>query len=345
MPITVNCTCGKVFRVRDEAAGTVVKCQVCGAPVTVVAAAMAAATVAVAAPPRPQPVPVPAMPAAPRADMVECPACAEMIPIGVRRCPSCDEAVAVSLTAAQAEGMIAERLAGIDALESDPAALAADAALRGMAWSVQTIVLGVFLAGSVLLLLAGVVSHAHDADVAVGFGIFLGLCFGIPFCVSLSNDHAAHHIQDALKPEQAYKRWIQALKTRRTNKAFAALAPAARTVGHVETIRFSSPKIRPPKGEFSIEDLKTFKKYWSGIVTLGSLGGQRMQLGKVRCLKQGDDRAVIEARMKFMGCAEGEIAIGYSTEERTVRKLLLKRGGRWYFAEGEFEGTLDRVRL
>jgi hypothetical protein len=35
MPIALACSCGKQFKVKDDALGTVVKCQVCGRQITV----------------------------------------------------------------------------------------------------------------------------------------------------------------------------------------------------------------------------------------------------------------------------------------------------------------------
>jgi hypothetical protein len=83
MPIAVACTCGKQFRVRDDQAGTLVNCQVCGAQCQV----PLSDAVGVIAPPAAKLVSAPLE----IENTINCPACAEKIPAASRKCPLCSE--------------------------------------------------------------------------------------------------------------------------------------------------------------------------------------------------------------------------------------------------------------
>ena len=115
MPITVNCQCGKVFKVKDEVAGTTIQCQVCGKQISVPAQGAVLATaglperppIAVAPPPVIRTVPIPVEPVAPPPAIagiatMACPSCAEKIPGYCTECPFCGGEV----TPQSAAGMV-----------------------------------------------------------------------------------------------------------------------------------------------------------------------------------------------------------------------------------------------
>lgn len=338
MPISVQCTCGKTFRVKDELAGLPVTCQVCGAQIL--------ATEAPAVPP------IHAPTAPPSAGTSSCPACAEPIPAGARRCPHCGESLASTV-------MSNEELAkALDLIRAELARHSPDQddVLRGGMWSGKTIALGVLALASMALLAYGAMSR--NGEPAVVFGIILGLCFGIPTLVSFFNDRHAMYLQEAEGPVQAYKRFYMAVKTGRTGKAFAALIPPARQAEHPPTIAFKNPKIpnNPQRRPFS--DVKSYAAYWKEIFQGKNNWVRYYQLNKVRViLPETDGVAVVEANLKLttynsllllsillsLWIAVILILIFQQKEDVVVRKAFIRHEGRWYLLDGSIEGDLDKA--
>src|SRR5689334_20612646 len=168
MPITVNCNCGKVFKVKDETAGATVVCQVCGRELVVgeslppaaavpVAAMAAAATIAV------------------EPKTVSCPACAEQIPARSIKCPMCGEALTKRLEKDEFTAAIEQVRSELDAHLDDAQAMESDATLRG-GLTVLTIVLMALFGIGVLMVVSGIAMGDNGAGL-VGFGVFIGLIF------------------------------------------------------------------------------------------------------------------------------------------------------------------------
>lgn len=360
MAISVSCACGKAFKVKDEAAGTMVTCQVCGRELLVQAPAVAAPETTV-----PQPLPaaaqiVEAQPAS--GPTIRCPYCAEDIPSGSVFCPLCGETLAAHRSKEEQQRLLAERLQDLERHAADLQAQLDDRKLKGAFLSPKTIFLALVSAIGILLIVAGCMkpeySNARSADLT--FGILIVVFMGIPAIVSLANDYRAYHIQDTKRPDVAFRRYYSALKSNRTAKAFASLVPSARTVGPVETVKFDNPKIPPSRGRYAISDLSSFKEYWKGIFSGPTLQTRGVQLRNLKVLqKRSDGTALVEVLLEFTNFnslwalllplallpAALLILVLQQHETRTFRKLLVNRAGRWYIAEGELEGVLDRLDI
>ena len=351
MPITVTCGCGKVFKVRDGLAGEVAICQVCGRsiPVTIDANEQVV--------PVAQPMAVSAPMVGHDDDMRQCSACAEPVPADALHCPMCGESLAHNLDAARAREMLEAQIQSLEEhLENRGAA--ADDQLRGSTLTARTIVVGIITLVSAIMVAIGA---AMPGDSGVGFiviGIFLGIGFAIGFLVSMSNDKATSHIHDARSADKAYKNYFKAIRTRRANRAFAALTPTARKAGVVETIEFD--KIPTNPGSYLIADPDSFRKYWQSVLAGPSLQARGCLLKKVRLVGTSeDDVAVVEAEFQFTNYASLlallilinlivcaiVIAICTKRETKVIRKVLVRRRGRWYVVEGEFQGILDKVEV
>ncbi len=338
MPISVQCTCGKTFRVKDELAGTPVTCQVCGAQILAVEAPIAQPAFAQAIPPS--------------SGTVPCPACAEPIPTGSRSCPICGESLG---SAAISSDELAKAL---DLIRNELArhSPAQDDELRGGMWSGKTIALGVLAAASLVLLAIGAMSRCGEP--ALVSGIVLGLCFGIPTLVSFFNDRNAMHLQEAAGPVQAYKRFFMAVRTGRTGKAYAALIPPARQSEHPPSIVLKNPKIPHSPQRKPYSDVKSYAAYWKEIFQGKNNWVRYYQLNKVRVLApENDGVAVVEAQLKLttynsllilgillsLWIAIILILIFQQKEEVTVRKAFIRHEGRWYLLDGSIEGELDKA--
>ncbi len=114
----------------------------------------------------------------------------------------------------------------ITALEeyiADNAARQKDELLRPKRFLIRTIVVCSFAAVFLLMIVVGIFIKDADAQAALiisgGIGAFICL---IGSLVSLANDFAAAHIQDAAKPEKAYKRFFSAVQSGRSNAAYLA---------------------------------------------------------------------------------------------------------------------------
>ncbi len=351
MPITVTCSCGKVFKVKDEAAGGSVRCQICGAELTVPAGGET-----------PQPPTLPMAPpdpqGAPAGKTIVCPACAEDVPSEYPKCPYCGEGLEGLMSPEEQDALLRKTIEALDNHVSDPGKLDADARLRGGFFAVKTIVLALITAGAIAMIVGGAMSSSRDAAALVGFGVVLVIIFGIALLVSFAHDCGASGIQSASTPEKAFRRFFMAVKTRRTGKAYAAVAPGSRRVGRVETVKFE--KIPPHTGSYAINDAPTFNKYWLSVFKGPSMQTRGVQLKKVGKVREiGDDFAVVEVECLFTNypslliltilinlilCAILIAIIQKKTPVR-IRKLLIKRHGRWFIADGEFEGTLDKLKL
>lgn len=230
MPITVQCVCGKAFKVRDDLLGQQVTCQVCGANVQVQAESTAAAI------PPPLSSLRPEAPSATNADTMECPACAERIPQKSRQCPLCKEPIRNSMTPDEIAQALQEVQNGLAAANA-----AQEAALAGgfLNFSSKILIgINIFFAIGVVL---GMMTHDGGGIIAVC--IIVDLPFAIALLVALANDFAASKIKTADGPDVAYKRFFKAVQTGRARKAFAALVPTARQADHAPSIKFNNSKI------------------------------------------------------------------------------------------------------
>ncbi len=354
MPIDVTCLCGKAFKVKDEFAGREVRCQVCGAAVSVPALSESPIDHAVT----PSFEMFDSAPAITgqdtNKDTKECPACAENIPRRARRCPACGEDITRFVGADEAQALLQETVNALEAHIANPASLEMDRSIQGGLISKSTIFIGILTLLSGVLFLVGM-NAERDGDVWCGFGAICGMVFGLSFLVAWSRDRRCAHIQDAPNPRLALKRYFLAIRTGRWAKAYTALTPTARKTGSVCTLQFI--KIPTHANQYAIQDPKTFKDYWMSIFRGPSLQSRTVRLGRFETVSAGDGFAVVETEFKFTNhsslllllilvnillCALVIFAV-QKKENKKVRKLLLQRDGRWFVAEGEFEGALDRV--
>jgi hypothetical protein len=354
VPITVNCSCGKIFKVRDEFVGKEVMCQVCGQKVMAQDAAMLRPALNFTTPKNSETVP------ATNADSINCPACAESIPVQSAFCPLCGEVTGTMLAADDQAAMLQERIKLLDAHIASPTAKEADIKIKGGFFATKTIVVGLFAGLGLFLIVSGSMMAARDGGGVIAVGIVLGLIFGICLIVSLVNDNKSNHIQDVDKPEEAFRRFYKAIQTNRANKAFISLIPSARKTGPVKTIKFKNASIPPCTGSYRINDLTSFKEYWKSVLRGPSMQTRQAQLKTVTLTRWiGDDMAVVEAEVKFTNYPSLilltvflhllicliVILVVQKTETQKIRKLLIKRNGLWYVVEGEFQGRLDNVTL
>ena len=361
MPISVRCSCGKVFKVRDEMAGKDVTCQVCRGIVKV------PAEPSYAPPSEDVPLPAAEMPPAPAPpgagvsrlklpDMMQCPACAEAIPLSSMFCPICGEQLPTLVSTEQKKEHLAKVLATLDEYVANSDNLAADRKMRGSTFSPLGIVLAVLSVCLLSMIPMGLA--VHDGEPLIILGAILGGLLAIISLVALGNDYIYSHISDAKTPVAAFKRYVGAIRSGRANKAFASLVPTARNARAPLTIRFE--KIPPNPGTFPFNEPQSFRKYWRNI--LKGTGGQVRAMGvkRIRLLNETPGGvAFVEVEFGFTGHSAwwyltllinlivGAIIIlaVQKREKKVVRKLLVKRGGRWYVAEGEFEGLLDDPRI
>jgi len=373
----IKCTCGKAIDVKDEAAGTAVVCQACGREVHVPGASGPAGAVPEApSVPLPQAAPdtgpsstcpfcAERIPSGSRScplcheaipapgSSIACPACAERIPSGLSSCPLCGEAITAPWSQEEQKRLLAERIVSLENHAKDMQAQFADKALKAGFLSAKTIVVGVFLALGILMICIGG-SASQDSEAWIFLGVMTSLGFGIPVLVSLANDYRAFHIQDASSPLTAFKRFFSAVQTGRAAKAYVSLAPEARVAGEVKSVTFENPKIPSHTGSYSIRDVPTFKAYWKSIFKGPSMQTRTVRLKTAKMLHEGSDGlAVLEAQVEFTNYPTLYVfllgillvLLVQKHETKTVRKLLLNRGGRWYLAEGELEGPLDRMEL
>lgn len=259
MSIEVACRCGKVFRVFDARAGQSVVCGVCGSPVAVPLAASAAPAAVPPAPVFPPPAPAGAMRA--------CPACAESIPAAADVCPICKELLRDRPDPAHARARVQARIAAIDEYLAGPNGVAQDNALTAKGFFPRTWVAVAMTVVSVAAFVIGIATCGTGGDGAV-FLIVMGVLFGLPagigLLVSALHDRATARIHDSRDALQAFRRYFLAIRSRRTNRAFAALAPAARCVGPVPAVRFA--KIPMREGNWHIDDLASYHEYWQNLL-------------------------------------------------------------------------------
>ena len=177
--------------------------------------------------------------------------------------------------------------------------------------------------------------------------------------VALAHDYSASHIQDATKPDKAFRRFFMAVRTRRSGKAYASLVPAARRAGPVDTVKIKN--IPPNTGNYSITNTAGFAKYWRSVFKGPSSQARGVQLKRARTVKETrDGLALVEVEYVFTSypslvmltlfllgpilCLILILIVRKKTPVK-IRKLLIKCRGKWYLAEGEFQGPLDRVKL
>jgi hypothetical protein len=347
MSFAVKCPCGNVLNVRDEFLDRQVECQVCHTCFT-----------ASPIPDAPEPVAAAFSAPATASAGLTCPFCAEAIPEAAVFCPLCGKSLSGKLTTAQGAQLAAAASAQLDAYVADPDNLAADNALRGRLLSVMSIVLGILAATCIGMIVAGAFVQGDGGGLLIGFGICLGFIFLISLQVSVSHDYSASHIRDAKTPQKALRRYFIACKTGRYKKAFACLAPSARNGAMVRPLKFA--KFPSDASESKIEDLAGFCNYCRTIF-IGPSSHQRVvHLNRFELEAQlPDGTAWVKAGIQFNSFPKGlylfallgpavclliiAVVAHNLGETKTLRKCLFRRGDRWYVAEADFEGPLDKA--
>lgn len=338
MPTEVRCVCGNVFTVDDEFAGGRVNCQACGSAVVVPIEPAGPVRYFEAPPLGPSPPPPPPPPHA------------------VRR-PLRGESPKDRLTPEQEAILLGEIVDALDEHMKNPGNIADDRELAGGLLSARSYVaITLTVLGVLMLILAA--TMGRDGGI-VGVPGFLLALVAAPFALAMAvRDCQAAHIGSAKKPVRAFKRYFMALKSRRWRKAYAALAPSARIVEKTEPVTFE--KIQYDGTTYSITDPKSLRKYWCDF--FGGPKGQmrNVYLKRVRPLSvTGDGLALVELDFEFssysawlqwwalLGVIPAIIIIGSATtkEKKTIRKLLVRRREKWYVADAQLEGALDRIAL
>jgi len=360
MPITIACTCGKIYEAPDRAAGRTITCHMCQAVLTVPvpqAGGPPPLPSGAPAPPPPLPPDAPAPLPPPRPGKMRCLFCDAEVNERFLRCPLCGGSIREDVTRERKLQLLDDMLQKLDAHVADPVAIEKDRRFRGGLLTLKSKILLVITLVCILMIILGSDSQGGSDEAVAVCGIIFGIIFGISFLLSLGNDYIAKRAQHMKKPHKALKYFFLALKRGRARKVFTALAPTARKVGTVDAIGFDI--IPESVGTFAINNQKSFERYWKKSV-LRSSGGQRRTflLRKMWTIKQTKDGlAIIEVIFQFINYPFSPILAFLmwpllilffalqKSEMKKIRKLLVRRDDKWFFAESEFEGILDTLRL
>jgi hypothetical protein len=287
-----------------------------------------------------------------------CPACAEEISVNAHRCPHCGEDISKSVPAEAQAAALGSRIQEIEAYAKDANATLQDHELKGGFLSTKSKVILAFEALGVLCFIAGLISGQNAVGLTVT-GIILMVVFAIPVIVTLVNDAASRNIQEASTANKALKNYFTAVATGRYKPAFVALAPSARGAKHARSIVFKNKKIPTTKEQFSISDPKTLGRYWASVFSGPSGTTRQVQVKSTKIVRESDGVAIVEAELHCTSYGTWLlltifisvlicvilILVLQQKETITIRKLLIKRGGRWFLAESELQGPLDRLNI
>lgn len=287
-----------------------------------------------------------------------CPACARPLESWAGTCPYCEEDISDQLPDEAFEARLREVEAALEAHARDPESLESDRRIAGAAIPAGVWVTLVLLAGSIGLFAWGFAIRGPDGDAARGMGIIFGILFGLIFLAVFVSDRRSAFRPEEEDPARTLSRFLWALKTGRARRAYAALAPTARAQGPVRLPRFQ--RIAADAGAASILDPAGLKKYWGGFIRTGTGTTRTARISRIRVAeRRGDDLAVVTGQIKITTYPTALIAIALcallvavivilvvqKSETVELRKLLIRRGGRWFVAEGELSGLLDRMPL
>ncbi|MBN2711992.1 MAG: hypothetical protein JXR97_06090 [Planctomycetes bacterium] len=353
MPITLSCACGKTFNVKDELEGQRVKCQICQSVLTVTRQEDEALTPLSGALGEHQE----QLPDAETGeDSRECPFCAEIIKQKARKCRHCGESLEEYIDATDVAMYKAEALVALDDHLASHEAQEEDLKLIGGLLSGTTIFCLVGMCLSLLSVLIGAIISSDAGEGALVLGIIFGIIFTIAFLATLSSDWGASNIMNSTKPEKACQRWFNALKTNRTAKAYAAIAPLGRSADEIRSVQFTT--IKAHDGAYSFSDVKSYRKYWKSIFG-GPSGQQRgVALGKIKIDQKFDDGSVLmNLELKYTSFPTVMLAIlpfallpvailitvVQKRETQNIKKLMIQRNGKWYIMEGQYQGLLDHA--
>jgi len=286
-----------------------------------------------------------------------CPECAEDVPVSSTECPECGESLVRHMPPEHLKAVLDEQMAAIDKHLASDAAVAGDRRLRGGVLTAKGIVALVLTLASLGMMVAGFGGYVRgdDGDALAGFGVMIFLPSVIAAIVALVNDLGTAFIQTAGNPARAYRRYFTAIQTNRTGRAYAALTPKARKSGRAEAVEFNTiPGVVKPGG-FSITSLASFKEYWQHLFRKPGYS-RAVRLQRVRKVEaKGRDLAMLEVNMTFHSTSYWAllllplgllpVLLMQKTEKKTINKLMIRRSKKWFVAESEFEGRLDRVSL
>jgi len=254
MPFSVKCQCGKVFNVKDEMQGRMVRCQVCGTEFMV----LADVPVQQPGPPSRRPPEAASL----RLPRLWPPAFVRIARSGfrIRRVlPLLQGSLARLWTREKERGSSPKpsplwtstcriprtwrltRPCGADSLRQDYRAGAL--ALLGLIMFVGGIAVGDTEGGIALIV----------------FGVIFGIIFGISLLVSLCNDFCRCAHRNGNTTSDACRRFFKACGNARWKKAFVALAPAGRNCAVVHQPALEKV-VNEPETSF-ITDLQSFRNY------------------------------------------------------------------------------------
>lgn len=353
MAISVECTCGKRFNVKDEWAGQTVQCQICQNSIIVPLPEEEHSLPPIAEAPTVQPSPSPQKFGE---DSMLCDFCAEPIPAQSAICPLCGESLQDSLPQHQVISMVQANVEELDQYTSMFENLENDEKMAGSTIGVTTIVVGLISLLSIIMIAGGIMMK-KDGELLIVFGIILLIGFGIGFLVALANDLKSR-ISDNETALKAFKSFVCAITTNRFSKAYARLSPAARNLSR--TTYPEVAKITISMDQPSITNPKQMKKYWKGLIKPSGSYNRTCSLKSFKILSGGgieDKYAIAEVDMKITTYPSILIAlillnlliclivilIVQKTETLKFRKLMIKSNGKWYFTSGDFGGIMDRL--
>ncbi|MBN1676228.1 MAG: hypothetical protein JXR37_34610 [Kiritimatiellae bacterium] len=266
-------------------------------------------------------------------------------------CPGCQGPLTVPVDPQHAMQALANTIKELEAYVGEQDNVRKDAELRGAGMTRKTKAVGIVAAVCLVgFALSFFIRDEALLAMAAVFGSIGALVLGLCFLASWAHDRAARHIQDCAKPQKALGRFLMAVRSGRCAPAYAALVPAARHAGPVAPLELQKIPLAPEPQR--IEDVDSFKRYWKSVFRGPQSQNRSVTLQRVRKLKDlPADTAVVEAKLRFTSYPAWTAAIFgalilvliQKRETKTVRKLMVRRGGMWFLLSGELEGELDRL--
>ena len=193
--------------------------------------------------------------------------------------------------------------------------------------------------------------------------IFFQIALAVLLPCSFYLEFNSQCIQASIKPEQAFKRFFNAAKNSQVKPIMAALVPSERTIDHAQKIHIAGSRyLLSPLG---FSDATGLKIYWKSVFSYLT----ESQLRDIKLLEEGKGGiAIVEAKLestydkKFsvfeaLGCLFfflgplkiiGLLVSNISPQKKghlIIRKILVRRKGKWYFISGELMGELDSIAM
>jgi len=183
--------------------------------------------------------------------------------------------------------------------------------------------------------------------------------------VKLVRDIRAHTITRAGSARKALKRYVRAVLTGRTSKAYAAVAPSGRSSDG--SLPAGLEKLAEEGEAVGFRDLARFHRYWKRVwkgprghghyVCLARVDVQVERDGMVLCdvsYSYGDNLGawtllfgwvgILSIILTQFGVSGGQLSVR-KMDVVKISKLMFRQDGEWYVAEGGIQGPLDMIPL